>query len=267
MKTKSLEPPLKKMIAQVLNLRNQAIALEQTYHVELKKIRPPYLQSARNLIHYLAVRQQDIREIQLELQRLGLSSLGRMEANVLATLNAVLFALQRMAGSSEQLEVTLDPQLEVTLDPQLGRLLRNHTTRILGKSPRHRAVRIMVTMPEQAATDAGLIAKFLECGMDIMRINCAHDDAITWAKMLENQRQATIQLGRSCRVVFDLAGPKLRTGLFEASAEVLKIKPARSIWTSGDQSSSLFYNHKVKCANPNSLYSSNRVTIAKLPTR
>ena len=50
-------------------------------------------ESAYNLVHYLAVRRHDVRELQDELTRLGLSSLGRMEAHVMASLQAVLEVL------------------------------------------------------------------------------------------------------------------------------------------------------------------------------
>ena len=40
--------------------------------------------SARNLIHYLALRRRDIRQLQEQLAALGLSSLGRTESHVLA---------------------------------------------------------------------------------------------------------------------------------------------------------------------------------------
>src|SRR6516162_3690871 len=55
-------------------------------------------ESVRNLIHYLALRRHDIRELQEELAALGLSSLGRMEAHVLAGIEAVLKLLNRLAG-------------------------------------------------------------------------------------------------------------------------------------------------------------------------
>ncbi len=48
-----------------------------------------------------------------------------------------------------------------------------------------------------------------------MRINCAHDDARAWLRMIEHLRRAEQLLGKSCRVVMDLAGPKLRTGTLE----------------------------------------------------
>jgi pyruvate kinase len=78
-----------------------------------------------------------------------------------------------------------------------------------------------------------------------MRINCAHDDAAAWARMIEHLRRAEAAVGRSCRVVMDLGGPKLRTGPLAPGPAVRKLRPERDdfgnvtaparIWlTSGD---------------------------------
>jgi pyruvate kinase len=63
--------------------------------------------------------------------------------------------------------------------------------------------------------------------MTIMRINCAHEHPDDWAAMIANLRQAEAKLGKSCRVAFDLAGPKLRTGAIEPGPEVIRFKPTR----------------------------------------
>ena len=39
----------------------------------------------------------------------------------------------------------------------------------------------MVTLPSEAATDPSLVAECVAAGMDIARINCAHDDTAAWA--------------------------------------------------------------------------------------
>ena len=53
-----------------------------------------------------------------------------------------------------------------------------------------RAVRIMVTVPSEAAHEYALVRDLLLQGMDCMRINCAHDDAATWLRITEHLRQA-----------------------------------------------------------------------------
>jgi pyruvate kinase len=45
--------------------------------------------------------------------------------------------------------------------------------------------------------------------------------------MIENLRQARASVGRPCRVLMDLAGPKLRTGLIEPGPAALKLRPSR----------------------------------------
>ena len=61
----------------VEGLRRAALAAEQEFSAELKLVAPSMRESAFNLVHYLAVRRHDVRELQDELARLGLSSLGR----------------------------------------------------------------------------------------------------------------------------------------------------------------------------------------------
>jgi pyruvate kinase len=63
--------------------------------------------------------------------------------------------------------------------------------------------------------------------MDVMRINCAHDDAEAWRRMAANLRRAERIVGRKCRIQADLAGPKLRTGSIGASGHFVRIKPRR----------------------------------------
>ena len=54
---------------------------------------PSFAASADNLAHYLAFRHHDLRALQLELMRHGLSSLGRLESRVMVTLQSVESAL------------------------------------------------------------------------------------------------------------------------------------------------------------------------------
>ena len=74
-------------------LRRAALAAEHEFAKELDATAPSMRESAYNLVHYLAMRRHDVRELQDELARLGLSSLGRMEAHVMASLQAVLEVL------------------------------------------------------------------------------------------------------------------------------------------------------------------------------
>jgi pyruvate kinase len=72
-----------------------------------------------------------------------------------------------------------------------------------------------------------LVAVAPEWGMNIARINCAHDDADAWRAMARNVRDASRITGRSCLVALDIAGPKLRTGPIEPGPRVVKLRPRR----------------------------------------
>ena len=181
-------------------------------------------QSVINLLHYLVLRSRDLRTQQDQLVGLGLSSLGRLEAHVLPTIEAVSQNLRLLTG--EQVK-ELDSGKSYTESVALTQRLQQNTVALLGSHPGARRVYIMVTMPTEAAHDYLVVHSLLDAGMDCMRINCAHDDAETWARMIRNLRYAERTTGRSCRVLMDLGGPKLRTGPMERIDGVLKVRPVR----------------------------------------
>jgi pyruvate kinase len=106
-------------------------------------------------------------------------------------------------------------------------LLVEHTEALLGPKPAGRTVRIMVTMPSEAADDPRLVRELLAGGMNCMRINCAHDGPDRWGRMIAHLRRAQQELEKPCRILMDLAGPKLRTGELEPGLRVVKFKPER----------------------------------------
>ena len=63
----------------------------------INRVAPDRRASAKNLVHYVALRQQDLRELQTQLAQIGLSSLGRSESCVLESL------LQVSARANESL--------------------------------------------------------------------------------------------------------------------------------------------------------------------
>jgi len=212
------------LIWQLSTLRQQMLGLAEQTLPDDHLIDPAYTDSAPNLLHYLALRQHDLRPLQAQLTHLGLSSMGQAESHVLATVNAVLARLHQLNNSTDPLAQFQSTAPDFLAGP---RRLDEHTTALLGEKPMDRACRIMVTMPAQAADDYPLMHALLEQGMDCMRINCAHDDASVWARLIEQLRQAEKALNRSCKVLMDLAGPKLRTGPLPAGPAVLKVKPRR----------------------------------------
>ena len=81
------------LIGQMESLRLMVEQQAELGHKSLSELSPERLVSAENLLHYLSLRSQDIRPLQDQLTRLGLSSIGRAEPHVMATINAVLHNL------------------------------------------------------------------------------------------------------------------------------------------------------------------------------
>jgi pyruvate kinase len=209
----------------VEELRRAALAAQKEFDAELELVSPSMRQSALNLVHYLGVRRHDVRPLQDVLARIGLSSLGRMEAHVMASLNAVLRILYALLD--EKVPTDVLETLPITFDTGPA-VLGEHTEAILGPAPQGRQTRIMVTMPGEAADDPDLIRGLIKAGMGIMRINCAHDSPATWEQMVTHLRNAERELGERCLISFDLAGPKLRTGSIEPGPAVVKLHPTRN---------------------------------------
>ena len=158
--------------------------------------------SAENLARYLALRSHDLSELQPALSALGLSSLGRCEGHVMANLDAVVAALSRICGEGDASFPAADlfDEGERRLDAQ---------RRVLFGRERETTA-VMVTLPSEAATDPALVESVIAAGSDCARINCAHDDPSAWAAMAAHVRSAAAKLGRDCRILMDLPGPKCR---------------------------------------------------------
>jgi pyruvate kinase len=172
-------------------------------------VRKTFWDSCLNLSYYLALRQHDLRPLQLALKPWGLSSLGRIEAQVMANLDAVISTLGKVCGVDPAL---LPSHLPVEKFFEGDRLLQSHTEDVFGKAPTHRQVRIMVTLPTIAANDYQFVKDLLQRGTDCVRINCAHDTINEWEAAIAHVRQAERETGRSCKVLMDLGGPKPRLG-------------------------------------------------------
>jgi pyruvate kinase len=197
------------LLDEIAGLREYLLALCESLHVRTQGLDASQVKSAKNLLHYVALRAHDIRPLQQHLARLGLSSLGRAEPHVMATIDAVYHALHVLVNRRESSSHAECAHVSVA---EARALLETKTVKLLGDRPMQRGTRIMVTLPSEAAHNPGLIEALLSAGMNCARINCAHDDAEKWHAMIVNLREAERRLGVSCKILMDLGGPKLRTG-------------------------------------------------------
>src|SRR6185369_12666705 len=215
---------MEELIHELSGLRAAMLKLESDLADEVADVHRAHRRSARNLAHYLALRQRDLRPLQERLAALGLSSLGRAESYTLASVEAVLSVLHRLVGRPDDMPTA--GSAEVRFEDGKA-LLDWNTEMLLGPQPASRGVRIMVTVLSEAAHDYHLVRELLASGMNLMRINCARDDADIWLRMIAHLERARQELDRDCRVLMDLAGPKLRTGLIELGPQVIKWHPHR----------------------------------------
>jgi len=171
--------------------------------------RQVFLSSGLNLAHYMALRRHDLRPLQTALVPWGLSSLGRSEARVMPSLDAVIATLGAICQVNPA-SLPSRPAIQEFLEGD--RLLHQQTEDVLGQTTAERQVRIMVTLPTEAASDDSFVRDLLQRGTNCVRINCAYDNVDLWEAMIGNVRRAEKETGHSCKVLMDLAGPKPRLG-------------------------------------------------------
>jgi pyruvate kinase len=220
-------PLLDQTFEQVLNLHNEIARYEKAMQAVFDDLHPQHRDSARNLLHYLAFRCHDVRDVQGKLSSLGLSSLGRSEACILTALQQVLSILSRLTRKTLPATAAVPPL--VSWEEGKAILARN-TVALFGPDPAGRHVRIMITMSTEAAHSYEHVRALVQNGMDCMRINCAHDNIGTWKKMIDHLHRARKELQKPCSIVMDLSGPKLRTGRIAPGPAIHKWRPTRDAW-------------------------------------
>lgn len=213
---------LRDLSAALHELRSDLVHGEEDAREVLGRIPEARRESARNLVHYLALREHDHRELQRDLAAYGLSSLGRLEGRVLASVEELLATVDALVERSERRDVDEARSIDAA-----DATLADHADELLGPAAPGRDTRIMVTMPPEAAHDSVLVDRMTEAGMDLARVNCAHDGAEAWSSMIGVVRDAAARRQRPGRIAMDLGGPKLRTGPIEPGPKVVKLRPAR----------------------------------------
>lgn len=222
MKDDSIERhALDKLEADVRAVCRAMLAAEAARAAEIASTHPANRRSATNLIHYLELRHHDVRDLQARLAAAGLSSLGRSEAHVLATTEQVLSVLAQLNGHEPP------PRAAGIALTEGHEFLAFNAKALLGAPVGTRGTRIMVTLPTEAADQSELVAAMAASGMDIARVNCAHDEPGVWERMIDQVRSTQRANGHRPRIAMDLGGPKQRTGPLQPGPRVVRISPRR----------------------------------------
>ncbi len=211
------------------SIEQTRLILEQLYKEEqiqkefIEPVHPSFQKSAPNLVHYRALRRIDITGLQKKLGNLGLSRIARSEPHVVASLQNCRDILKALIKDKSK-----DERHRRISIKRARKALNTHTKDLLGYRSKGRRVRIMVTLPSQAAYDYELVHGLIESGMNTARINCAHDSPEEWKKMIDHVSLAGKRLRKNCKISMDLAGPKIRTGAIEPGPKVRRFRPVRN---------------------------------------
>lgn len=175
---------------------------------DIDRVAPTHFAGALNLVHYKYLRSQDLRRLQSRLSDLGVTRMSTIETGVKSKLEAA----RNVVGMLEGYGAPYDFADIASHFANADEILEEHTFRLLGATDENTPSRIMVTLPSEAADNIDLVRSFVAAGMDVARINCAHDGPAAWQRMIDNVHRAAAEAGREVLVNMDLAGPKIRTG-------------------------------------------------------
>lgn len=102
-----------------------------------------------------------------------------------------------------------------------------HNAALFGECTDKRTGKIMVTVGREVVKNEMLIKDLLNGGANVIRINCAHDDSSVWSEIVRIVKQSSHLLEKPCRILMDLAGSKLRTGLLQTHSNTVKLSPKK----------------------------------------
>ncbi|MGI9532250.1 pyruvate kinase [Lutimonas sp.] len=211
---------LQEIVAALNSIIETMYEFEDKFESQIKNVHPNYSYSAQNLVHYLAMRSFNINVFQQKLEDIGLPVSLESQDNILVSLlnlRTIVYSLLDYQLFDEKKDLLTNKEVEKILD--------DNSKALIGNIKNKRKTAIMVTQPTEAATNESFISSLLKQGMDCVRINCAHDDALIWKQIIDRVRENETD----CKVMMDLGGPKLRTGKMKPGPKVIHIKPKKNV--------------------------------------
>ena len=160
---------------QLTELENKMLLETKKRQPLLSSIHPLQIPAPNNLLHYLTLRKEEIRELQDALHALGLSSLSSSESHIHRQLQAILQLLGKHYTTS---------QLDTCTYKYNQQQIIYKSEMLFGSKSDDVIPYLMVTFDAGFADNYMLIKSLLQNGMNVARINCAHDDEVAWNKMI-----------------------------------------------------------------------------------
>ena len=145
-----LRQALEQIDATMLKCEKQFAAFTQKAGLSNRK-------NAVNLLHYLALRSLDIRDLQIKLHEAGLSSLASAESHIRGQLLSVL---ARLGNEKAAKDTVFDYQ-----SSQVS--LQQKTTALFGARQNEQIPYLMVTFDGEYADDLDKVKKIMEAGMNV----------------------------------------------------------------------------------------------------
>ncbi len=209
--TQAHSEPLRALLEEVLYLKERILsgASARVTVLDTGATTPDRLSSILNLQHYIVMRRENLRPLQARLSDAGLCSPGPGEPQILSRIDRIIDVLSRAVTNQPG---DHDVFSNHSCVGDIERILDARSERLFGKPGNGRSSHIMVTMPTQAASDIEILKDLVARGMDVARINCAHDNESLWQDMVHNIRQAAAFHGRSCRILMETGEHGIRTG-------------------------------------------------------
>ena len=193
------------------------LLLEEFEGLECPNVHKHHQIGAANLIDYYVFRSKSRSGLHAELGQLGLSGFRDIESNVKGVIENNISLIDAISGES-----THRPLAGLK---HVGR--SDLANALLGYPSDHLKTSIMVTMSSDMIRNPDLIRDLIDTGMNIARINCAHDSPEEWLEIIKVIREHEKHSSKSVRIFMDLAGPKIRTGNILTADPVIKLKPLR----------------------------------------
>lgn len=191
-------------------------------------------EGVRNVQHFARLQADDARDIVAQLRAVGIRVSD--QAPVADQLRAAKTLLQNLGGKPSDYgdadraaegDIYDITRLAAAIERSQEQLASNSSA-LLGEPREGMPSCVMVTLPTEAADDPDLVQSFADAGMDIARINCAHDTPEAWRAMAANVRATSARVGRDIKISMDLPGPKLRVGAIEPGPRIARTRVTRT---------------------------------------
>jgi hypothetical protein len=127
------------------------------------------------MIIYCAIwqREYDLSDLQLRLADHGLSSLEMLESHVLVSIERILKHFNISPANTSSSFCKINSQ-------DANSILAKRSELLFGRSNNGRRTHIMITLDSSDIFRYELIEQLLENGLEIVRINCAHNTNMEW---------------------------------------------------------------------------------------